>query len=733
MTCQQAFDDQPQQSIEEYFNQDLTVSNGLSLKNFEIIKSIGSGGFGTVSLKDNSTTPSWYLCILMDYASNGDLSQLIERHKSEKQPINEEVIWNICKQVAIGLQYLHQKKIIHRDIKPQNILITTYNQYKIADMGISRNLNSNNSQLHTSKIGTPLYQAPELIRKQPYDYKIDMWALGCLLHYLAAQEHPFTVPPSTRDVSPIKQNNGIVNSRTQLEYQILNHTPKNIPEIYSTKLQLLIQKLLDKNKDNRPNSEEVLKLIPSSDQPLFTLNGNLSQTNFYQAPQVSQKRHSAANRSANASKVQESYPLNQKTQQENVKTLKREQIDEKVIKSSNTDQQEEMERGGNTLQVSETKATDADFNTAQFTYQQYNNIKLNNFSKTFYKASEQIQQTPHKQKAKNMFEGSKKQISHTPGKTYGKNSVLNNIIDEKEQIQPSDFSLRANRSLILESQNQMSKSPDITQNINLKDEIRQIYDSQRAAQEQVRNFANLSTLDDRKKEFEKYQLRNSYHQLNQKKARYNSNYPTQRIYAPTIPQTNPQKNIPITVQSKSNFPQNQSLTQFSNYNNKQNVQIIGANYQNSLNNQNNSPDLKATQNQDQKVAVSIYDPLLSNDNYDLQQTIQNTNEAKASHKTPNINSIKVDGLSSGGKSYQQNNQFHISLKHHHRKVVATGTASVERYSVSSQQNHPLVSSTLKQNSIQQQFLASQLPKINKNVFLKTNFRNQRLTVRDLAQ
>jgi NIMA (never in mitosis gene a)-related kinase len=48
--------------------------------------------------------------------------------------------------------------------------------------------------LHISKIGTPLYASPEIIKKQPYDYKIDTWALGCLLHYLAALEHPFYVP-----------------------------------------------------------------------------------------------------------------------------------------------------------------------------------------------------------------------------------------------------------------------------------------------------------------------------------------------------------------------------------------------------------------------------------------------------------------------------------------------------------------------------------------------------------
>lgn len=83
-------------------------------------------------------------------------------------------------------------------MKPQNILITSHNCFKIGDLGISRKLNSKSQLLLESKIGTPLYACPELIRKQPYDYKVDMWALGCVLHYMACLEHPFLLDVATK-------------------------------------------------------------------------------------------------------------------------------------------------------------------------------------------------------------------------------------------------------------------------------------------------------------------------------------------------------------------------------------------------------------------------------------------------------------------------------------------------------------------------------------------------------
>ena len=87
--------------------------------------------------------------------------------------------------------YLHQRNILHRDIKPQNILLMGGGKDKIADFGISKAM-SGGLGLNVSKIGTPIYTSPEVLRKQPFDFKIDIWALGCMIHYIASLEPPYS-------------------------------------------------------------------------------------------------------------------------------------------------------------------------------------------------------------------------------------------------------------------------------------------------------------------------------------------------------------------------------------------------------------------------------------------------------------------------------------------------------------------------------------------------------------
>ena len=103
---------------------------------------------------------------------------------------DEETLWNFLIQICQGLKYLHQKRILHRDIKPRNIFLDAHGNIKIGDMGLGRALGPQSVFAYTG-VGTPLYFSPELCQEQPYNQKSDIWAFGCLMYELACLDPPF--------------------------------------------------------------------------------------------------------------------------------------------------------------------------------------------------------------------------------------------------------------------------------------------------------------------------------------------------------------------------------------------------------------------------------------------------------------------------------------------------------------------------------------------------------------
>lgn len=122
--------------------------------------------------------------IIMEYCDGGDISKILGI------PINEETAKNYFHQIVSGLKYLADNKIIHRDIKPKNILITNNNtKIKICDFGLAK-IKESMSRIFTI-CGSPLYMAPELLREKSYDHGVDIWALGMILYELLFGHHPF--------------------------------------------------------------------------------------------------------------------------------------------------------------------------------------------------------------------------------------------------------------------------------------------------------------------------------------------------------------------------------------------------------------------------------------------------------------------------------------------------------------------------------------------------------------
>ena len=263
---------------------------GSRLSDFEIIKQLGKGSYGTVytvrskidsnayvmkkmelnHLKESQQRECYRevsilrkvshpniikyyasflenesLCIIMEYAELGDLYTLIKHYKRHQKYFDEVLIWRIAYEILTGLEYLHSNNIIHRDIKCLNLFLSKDHHVKIGDLGVSTI--SALGGMHCTRVGTPLYLSPELIKQIPYDYKTDIWSFGCSLYHLTCLDPPFT------------GNNLIV-----LGNNIVKGRPKDLPNIYSKDLKLFIDRMLTKKPEKRPSAKEAKDLIPKN-------------------------------------------------------------------------------------------------------------------------------------------------------------------------------------------------------------------------------------------------------------------------------------------------------------------------------------------------------------------------------------------------------------------------------------------------------------------------------------
>uniref|UniRef100_A0A2I3GBC4 non-specific serine/threonine protein kinase n=1 Tax=Nomascus leucogenys TaxID=61853 RepID=A0A2I3GBC4_NOMLE len=140
-----------------------------------------------------------------------------------------------------GKQYLHEKHILHRDLKTQNVFLTRTNIIKVGDLGIARVL-ENHCDMASTLIGTPYYMSPELFSNKPYNYKSDVWALGCCVYEMATLKHAFNA----------KDMNSLV-------YRIIEGKLPPMPRDYSPELAELIKTMLSKRPEERPSVRSILR------------------------------------------------------------------------------------------------------------------------------------------------------------------------------------------------------------------------------------------------------------------------------------------------------------------------------------------------------------------------------------------------------------------------------------------------------------------------------------------
>ena len=129
--------------------------------------------------------------IVMEYVPGGDLKALIEKNG----PLGEKWLARMGADVASGLAHAHEKGVVHRDIKPQNILIDSYGNSKLADFGIARALDATHATATGSYLGTAAYSSPEQLRGEEITPKSDVYSLGCTLYEATVGEPPFSGGP----------------------------------------------------------------------------------------------------------------------------------------------------------------------------------------------------------------------------------------------------------------------------------------------------------------------------------------------------------------------------------------------------------------------------------------------------------------------------------------------------------------------------------------------------------
>ena len=123
--------------------------------------------------------------ILMEFCAGQNLRDFININIKNNELIEEDILYNIIKQICIGIKEIHNKNIIHRDLKPENIFMNEKNEIKIGDFGISKQYNPNKEYINTKyKVGSVEYMSPEIRKKGIYNEKTDMYSLGCIIYEL---------------------------------------------------------------------------------------------------------------------------------------------------------------------------------------------------------------------------------------------------------------------------------------------------------------------------------------------------------------------------------------------------------------------------------------------------------------------------------------------------------------------------------------------------------------------
>lgn len=180
-------------------------------------------------------------CIVTEFCEGGDLDCKINECVKNKQEIDSKLIMDWFVQLLLAVHYMHQRRVLHRDLKTRNIFLRQ-NMIKVGDFGISRIL-MGTTDLASTFTGTPYYMSPEVLKHEGYNSKSDIWSIGCILYEMCTLTHAFDGK-----------------SLMAVMYKIVEGEVPKLPEKFSSELNNVLKLMLSKDPDKRPSATDLLKI-----------------------------------------------------------------------------------------------------------------------------------------------------------------------------------------------------------------------------------------------------------------------------------------------------------------------------------------------------------------------------------------------------------------------------------------------------------------------------------------
>ena len=209
----------------------------------------------------------------MEYINGENLFSFVKKRRK----LSEKLAKFLFRQIILGIEHIHSKNVVHRDIKLENIMIDFNNTIKICDFGIGKVLKSEDELLY-DKCGTPMYMAPEIILSNENDgykgFPVDIWSSGITLYIMLSGTLPFNLKSKNNKKENISFNGNKRYNNTYLQNQIISVKPREIENI-SEEAKDLLKGILNKNPEKRLTCNQILNhpwLKNAKNLDLFDIN-----------------------------------------------------------------------------------------------------------------------------------------------------------------------------------------------------------------------------------------------------------------------------------------------------------------------------------------------------------------------------------------------------------------------------------------------------------------------------